>query len=114
MTGVQTCALPIFKELGVSLPNIEELEINTCRKVSLEFINVFPNLKKLTLVKFQDIHALLPILEGLPRLEELFVGETKILEADNTYYLNYPNIKSFFFDEKKYHKLKNKDLRKIE
>jgi len=97
-------------DLGFKLPNVEVLEINTCRKIGLSFVKVFPNVRKLTLVQFQDIQALRPILDGLPKLEELFVGQTKILETDNSYYLDYPHIKEFFFAEKKYHKLKNKDL----
>ncbi|MES1181182.1 MAG: hypothetical protein ABUL44_00150, partial [Flavobacterium sp.] len=101
-----------YDDLDFTLRNIEVLEIDTCKKVGLDFIKVFPNVKKLTLVKFQDILELRPILEGLPMLEELFVGETKILETDNSYYLDYPRIKKFFFAEKKYHKLKNRDLKK--
>lgn len=101
-----------FKELGFTLPNIEDLEINTCKKVGLDFIKVFPNVKKLRLVKFQDIEQLKPILDGLPMLEEIFVGETNILESDNTYYTNYKNIRRFFFAGKKHHKLTYRDVEK--
>lgn len=100
-----------YADLCFTMPYVEELEINTCKKVGLDFIKIFPNVRKLTLVKLQDIEELRPILDGLPKLEELFVGETKILEIDNSYYLNYPKIKKFFFDERKYHKIKNKNLR---
>lgn len=99
-----------FKELGFILPNVEDLEINTCKNVGLDFVKVFPNVKKLKLVKFQDIEQLKPILDGLPLLEEIFVGETNILESDNTYYTTYTNIKRFFFAEKKYHKLKYREV----
>lgn len=97
-------------ELNIVMPDIEELEINTCKNIGLDFLKIFPNLKRLTLVKFQPIPELKIILDGLPKLEKLFVGETKILESDNRYYLNYPQIKEFFFDEKKHHVIKNVDL----
>ncbi len=101
-----------IKYSGVVFENVEELEINTCRKVNLDFIKMFPNLKRLELFNFQPIPELRPILDGLPKLEDLFVGSTKIEESDNTYYLNYPNIKRFFFAEKRHHVLKNKDVGK--
>ena len=101
-----------FSQLGFTMPHVEDLEIDTCRKIDLDFIKIFPNLKRLKLTQFQDIKSLRPILDGLPKLEELFVGETKIEESDNAYYANYSNIKRFFFDAKKHHRLKNEDLGK--
>lgn len=59
---------------------VEFLEIENCKKINLDFIEFFPNLRKLTLVKFQEIESLKPIFEGLSKLEELSISETKILD----------------------------------
>jgi hypothetical protein len=98
--------------LGFKLPNIETLIIDNCKSIDFGFIEVFPNLKTLVISKLQPVESLRPILDGLPKLENLFVGETRIAESDNNYYLNYPHIKGFLFDDKKHHLLKNKDLDK--
>ena len=76
------------------LDKIETLEINNCKNVRLDFVKVFPNLKKLHLVKFQDIDELRPIFQSCFYLKELNIEETKVLEKD-TYYNDYSQIKIY-------------------
>lgn len=90
--------------------NLESLDIEACKKINLDFVKLFPNLKKLRIVNNGTIKSLRPILDGLPKLEEIFIGESLIEESDNEYYKDYKNIKRFFFAEKRHHKLKLKEL----
>lgn len=99
------------KSFSSPLSNVETLHIEVCKKINLDFIKLFPNLKKLEIVNNGTIYSLRPILDGLPKLTDLFIGETLIEESGNEYYKEYKNIKNFFFDERKHHKLKLKELK---
>lgn len=72
---------------------VEFLEIESCKKINIDFIAFFPNLKKLTLVKFQDIESLKLIFEGLSKLEELSISETKILDINDINFQKYSKVK---------------------
>jgi hypothetical protein len=115
----KTLSLAYIKDLEINkddfktpLFSIENLDIESCKKVNLDFIKLFPNIRKLRFVNNGKLESLRLILDGLPFLEEIFIGETVIEESDNEYYRNYPNIKKFFFKEMRHHKLKLKDLGK--
>ncbi|MEO6302497.1 MAG: hypothetical protein ABIP51_04935 [Bacteroidia bacterium] len=102
----------LFSDFKKPFNNIEQLHIEVCKKINLDFIKLFPNLKRLKIFNNGKLKSLRPILDGLPKLEEIFIGETIIEESDNEYYKNYPNIKKFFFKEMKHHKLKLNDIGK--
>lgn len=95
------------------LYSVEELWLDSCKKVTFDFVKLFPNLKKLDISGWGNIETVKPILKALPKLEKFSIGDgTTIMEHDNRYFNDYPKIKEFFFVEKKWHKLKLKDLGK--
>ena len=106
--------LGYFKNLTINekikFNSIEELVLTSCPNVDLEILpKVFPNLKKLTLVNFKEIKTLKPIFENLKKLEEFNFAESKLLENDNEYWKNYPNVDINFSNQKDF-KLKRKDF----
>ncbi len=79
-------------------PNIKQLYIDGCKKVDADSIpGLFPNLEKLTIMKNGEIDSLKMILDNLKNLTELDLMGTKIHEADNRYWKNYPNLKRIHF-----------------
>jgi len=96
-----------------SLKNVEELRIVKCKNVTMDFVKVFPNLKKLRIENWGKMDTIKPILDNLPKLEYLFIGSGSVInEIDNRYFANYKSIKKFFFEQRRYHMLKLNDLGK--
>lgn len=95
---------------GVSISTVKELSLEKCSSVDLSFIQAFPKLEKLSLFGQATIESIKPILDGLPRLKYLSILNTKILESDNRYWLDYKNRVQFEIQEQKHHLLKEKDL----
>lgn len=78
--------------------NVKELYIDSCKKIDINLIpKQFPNLEKLTLMKNGEVKELKYILDNLKKLKELNLMGTKIIESDNRYWKNYPNIISITF-----------------
>jgi|GEM_PF-2369291 len=102
-----------LNNLNFVISEIDELVIESCKNIGLDFVKIFPNIKRLEIRNQGKISSLRPILEGLPKLEKLFVGAGTIIEeADNKYYNDFDNIRQFFFQDTKNHYLKCKDLNK--
>lgn len=59
-----------------SFTQVVKLEIENCKKINLDFIKVFPNLKKLEINNQPDIISLKPLLDGLTKLEQLAYDAT--------------------------------------
>jgi hypothetical protein len=79
----------------------------------MDFVKVFPNLKKLRIENWGKMDTIKPILDNLPKLEYLFIGSGSVInEIDNRYFANYKSIKKFFFEQRRYHMLKLNDLGK--
>lgn len=95
---------------GVSISTVKELSLEKCPSVDLSFIQAFPKLEKLSLFGQTSIDSLRSILDGLRNLKYLSILNTKILESDNRYWLDYKNRVQFEIQEQKHHLLKEKEL----
>ncbi|GGD08054.1 leucine-rich repeat domain-containing protein [Hyunsoonleella pacifica] len=95
---------------NVVLNSVENLDITNCKLVNADFYKSFPNVKILCFDNTTEIISLKPILDGLKKLEQINVYGANILEEDNSYWLDYKNIKSFNFRDRRHHKLKTKDF----
>lgn len=103
-----------FKDLTINekfkFNSIEELDLTSCPNIDLEILpKVFPNLKKLTLINFKEIKTLKPIFENLKKLENFNFAESRVLENDNRYWKDYPNVDINFSNQKNF-TLKRKDF----
>ena len=94
----------------IALESVKELHIDGCKQVGVDFYKSFPNVEILHFDKNADVLSLKPVLDGLTHLKEISVYGANILEEDNSYWLNYKNIKEFNFRDRRYHKLKAKEF----
>lgn len=114
LSNLKILWLGYFKNLTINekykFNSIEELVLTSCPNIDLEILpKVFPNLKKLTLINFKEIKTLKPIFEKLKKLEEFNFAESKLLENDNKYWKNYPNVDINFSNQKDF-TFKRKDF----
>ncbi len=98
---------------SIVMENIKELVIESSKKVDDSFVRLFPNLECLELRNQGEIKTIRPYLDGFRKLKRIFVGAyTKIKELENQYYLDYPNIEQFFYQDTKGQHLKCSQLDK--
>ncbi|WP_397363376.1 hypothetical protein [Olleya sp. R77988] len=95
---------------SVILESVQELYIGSCKSYDHNFYKSFPNLKTLDIESSIELESLKPILDNLKNLKEINICGTKVLEEENTYWKDYKNITMFNFNNRKHHKLKNKDF----
>ena len=95
---------------NISFKSVRKLHIENCGLIDVNFYKSFPNVEDLTISFKNGIDSLRPILAGLKKLKHLNITTTKINESDNRYWLEYTNLKTFIFFNKRHYQLKTKDF----
>lgn len=84
--------------------HVEELEIESCKSISLISLYVFVNLKRLSLINNGEYSTFINLLDSLPKLQYFNFSQTSLIDGDNGYLLNHPSLKQMFFLNKRNYK----------
>lgn len=90
------------------IPNLEELKIESCSKITnINFVSEFKKLKLLHIVNLKHIESLRP-LQHCPLFEDLTIEgwKTKVLDGDLHFLLELPNLKRCFISNRRHYKPK--------
>jgi hypothetical protein len=96
------------------LTSLEIIDLENCKKIDhLNQLRNMINLKTLLIDSCGKIESLLPLKECLSLRKIFLGGDTTIIDGDFKYLLQLPNIKDFWFVNKKHYELKINEVQEI-